>query len=74
MYGLGVLDDGDCIHGIPAFSCSLCLGRGSGLVVKAEGQVVLARYNGWCTGCDRAIEVDDEIVMAEQRWVHVRCA
>jgi hypothetical protein len=61
----------DCIHGLPSFACSICLGRPP---VPERSLPFRARYHGWCERCDSRIEEGDIIVAVGGEYVHEGCA
>jgi len=60
----------DCIHELPAFACSICLGRAA---PKSPPRAFMARYEGRCDWCRGRIYRDDMIVAQDGVYVHLRC-
>jgi hypothetical protein len=60
----------DCIHELPAFACSICLGRSA---PKSASRAFPARYRGWCEWCRGRIEEGDMIVAKDDAYVHLHC-
>lgn len=59
----------DCIHGIPSFACSICLGRPT----APPSRPFPAKYSGWCRHCQSDIRVGDMIVAEGGEYFHDEC-
>jgi hypothetical protein len=59
----------DCIHGLPSFACSICLGR-----KPSRSMPFRARYAGWCGHCHQRMEEGDLIVAMDGEYFHEGCS
>lgn len=60
----------DCIHGLPSFACSICLGRPP----TPASRSFPAKFQGWCRGCSEVIMAGDLIVAKGGEYFHEDCA
>ena len=67
----------ECIHLLDPATCTICNGRDrrEKAAAMAERRVFPARFDGWCSFCQSAINVGDLISWAaDEPVVHEECA